>query len=234
MQGIVSSRCAGTKRAVHSLQKEMRFMDVPLNVEVLCSDGACGRSTAIIVERATQQITHFVAQNDEGTECLVPIDAIAESTPIRISLRWSREEFSRAEPFIKEVPLSDEQMAIMSAALTQSAVMGPYTAPDASYMVSYMPSATMPEEQVGDSEVAVHWNDRVEATDGTAGQVDELLVDPETKRLTHLVLRKGHLWGKRDVFIPLNEIDHVANNVIYLKLDKKAIRELPRVFAPRK
>jgi sporulation protein YlmC with PRC-barrel domain len=212
----------------------MQFMDVPLNVEVHCSDGACGRSTAIIVLRATQQVTHFVVQDDERIEYLVPIGAIVESSPVRISLRWSREELGRAEPFVREVPLSDEQMAIMSAAMTQSAVMGPYTAPDPAYMVSYMPNATMPEEQVQENEVAVHWNDRVEATDGSAGRVDELFIDPETKRISHLVLRTGHLWGKRDIFVPLDAVDHVVHDVIYLKLDKKAIEQLPAVIAPRK
>jgi sporulation protein YlmC with PRC-barrel domain len=208
-------------------------MDVPLNVEVYCSDGVCGRSTAIVVERATRQVTHFVVQSEEG-EYLVPIGVIVESSPVRIDLRWSREELRAAEPFVKEVPATEEEIAIMSAAMTQSSVMGPYTAPDAAYMVTYLSNATVPQEQVSEGEVAIHRDDRVEATDGDAGKVDELIIDPATNRISHLVLREGHFWGKRDITIPLDQVDHAANGVIYLKLDKKAIGRLPAVQAPKK
>ena len=56
-------------------------MDIPLNVEVRCSDGAGGKSTVIIVHPGTQQVTHFVVDS-HGSEYLVPIGAVAESGPI--------------------------------------------------------------------------------------------------------------------------------------------------------
>lgn len=208
-------------------------MDVPLDVEVNCSDGAHGRSAAIIVDPETEQVTHFVVQV-EGTEYLVPIDAIAESSPSRIRLRWSRDELTRAEPFVKEVPADEAQLDLLAAGMAGSSVLGPYTSPDSAYMAEALAGATMSEEQVPQNELAIHREARVEATDGDVGQVDEFMIDAETNRISHLVLRKGHFWGKRDVAVPVDQIDRIEDEVVYLKLDKAAVGQLASVPAPRK
>ena len=112
--------------------------------------------------------------------------------------------------------------------------MGPLTSPDAGYVAERLGDATMQEEQVPQSEVAIHREARVEATDGDVGQVDEFLIDPQTKRISHLVLRKGHFWGKRDVTVPVDQIDRIETEVVYLKLDKAAVGQLTGVPAPKK
>ena len=58
-------------------------------------------------------------------------------------------------------------------------------------------------------ELAVRRGSRVRATDGDVGRVDEFLVDRETAHITHLVLREGHLWGQKDVLIPVSEIGQI-------------------------
>jgi sporulation protein YlmC with PRC-barrel domain len=70
---------------------------------------------------------------------------------------------------------------------------------------------------------------RVEATDGRVGRLDEFLVDPANEHVTHLVMREGHLWGRRDVTIPVSEIDLIEEDTIYLKLDKEQVGALPTV-----
>ena len=60
------------------------------------------------------------------------------------------------------------------------------------------------------------------ATDGHVGEVDEFIVDPADRHITHLILRKGHFWGHKDVSIPVDQIDRIEADTIYLKLDKHA------------
>jgi len=55
-------------------------------------------------------------------------------------------------------------------------------------------------------ELAVRCSAWVEATDRLVGRVDEFLVDRESDHITHLVLREGHLWGRKDVGTPISEI----------------------------
>jgi sporulation protein YlmC with PRC-barrel domain len=170
----------------------------------------------------------------EGSEYLVPLAAIAESSPVRLQLHWSRAELAHAEPFLKEVPADEAQMALLAAEMAGSSVLGPYTAPDAAYMTEALAAATMRDELVPPNELAIHLEARVEATDGDVGKVDEFVIDPDNNRISHLVLRKGHFWDKRDVTIPVEQIDHVEGDVVYLKLNKAAVGHLPSAPAPQK
>ncbi len=68
---------------------------------------------------------------------------------------------------------------------------------------------------------------RVEATDGTVGQVDELLVNSNNMQATHLVLLERHIFKEREITIPVSQIDRIDEDTIYLKLDRKSIEELP-------
>jgi sporulation protein YlmC with PRC-barrel domain len=67
----------------------------------------------------------------------------------------------------------------------------------------------------------------VHATDGPVGVVEELMVDPDSAQVTHIVLRKGHWWGKQEVQIPISAIERGEGDTVYLNLDKKAIGQLP-------
>jgi sporulation protein YlmC with PRC-barrel domain len=96
---------------------------------------------------------------------------------------------------------------------------------------SYAEAEMLPVRRsaVPEGELAVRRGAHVEATDGHVGQVDEFLVDPESERVTHLVLQEGHLWGKKDVSIPVSEVERIADNTVHLKIDKRAIGALPAV-----
>jgi hypothetical protein len=86
---------------------------------------------------------------------------------------------------------------------------------------------TISYETIPLDELAMCRGDRVEATDGRVGRIDEFLVDPETMRITHLVMREGHLWGQKDVTIQVSQIDRITDGTVYLRLSKQQIEELP-------
>ena len=207
-------------------------MDIPLDVEVHCSDGACGKSTAIIVDPSTEKVTHFVVQM-QGSQYLVPIEAIADSTANHIQLRWSREELAAAAPFEKSVFAGEDLGAYTAPGMTGASIAWPYDA-SSEYMLQAAAAAYVPVEQIPEGERAIHSGPYVEATDGGVGHVEEFLIDPETGLITHLLLRKGHLWGKRDITIPLDQIDRVEDDVVYMKLNKEAVGGLPSVPVRRK
>jgi hypothetical protein len=56
--------------------------DIPLNVDVNCHDGNCGKSSQIIINPLNQAITHIVVQNEEfldSNKRLVPLDKVIAS-----------------------------------------------------------------------------------------------------------------------------------------------------------
>jgi sporulation protein YlmC with PRC-barrel domain len=87
----------------------------------------------------------------------------------------------------------------------------------------------VPEEnqQIPPGEMAVQRGTPVKATDGFVGKVDEFVVNPKNGHITHLVMREGHLWGKKDVMIPLSAMSETRDDTVFLKIDKQEIESLP-------
>jgi hypothetical protein len=80
-------------------------------------------------------------------------------------------------------------------------MMWPYSAPAGAYV-------TVEKEHIPAGELSIRRGARVNAVDGPIGLVDEFLINPDNDQITHLVMREGHLWGQKDVTIPVGQIDH--------------------------
>jgi hypothetical protein len=83
-------------------------------------------------------------------------------------------------------------------------------------------------DRVPVGEVEVRRRDHVHATDGSIGRVQGLVVDPGDHHMTHVLLDEGHLWGKKEVAIPIGAVQSVEDGV-RLNLTKDEVRELPAV-----
>jgi sporulation protein YlmC with PRC-barrel domain len=160
-------------------------------------------------------------------ERVLPIDAVSETTPDVILLNYSRSKLRQSEPFI-EIEYISEKMP--SSEYWPSGYMGtgayrlwPYAIPQRTEWVP------VEHRRIPLGELAIKRGARVQATDGHVGRVDELLVDPKSEHISHLMMREGHLWGQRDVALPVSEIDRVEDDVVYLKLNKQQIGALPAI-----
>jgi len=195
-------------------------MDIPLNVEVFCVDGLCGRSTSVVLKPKTKEVTHLVVKNHGSPhqEFLIPVSAVTATTPDSINLRYARDEMADLQPFIETEYVK---------------VKIPRPADGIYYMMPYVhpevETLAMKHEAIPADELAVRRGAWVEATDGLVGRVDEFLVDPESDQITHLVLREGHLRGQKDVTIPISEIERIEENTVHLKIDKDKIETLPAI-----
>ncbi|MGD2041364.1 MAG: PRC-barrel domain-containing protein [Anaerolineae bacterium] len=194
-------------------------MDLPLNAKVYCLDGLCGQSKELVMDRNTEEVTHLVLKRNHFSqdEILVPVELVVETTPHLIRLRCTKDKLAELEPFLKT--------EVVKKTIPQY-VSDPYLMP---IEVPEIEWVTVKREAIPPGEVAVRRGARVEATDGHVGHLDEFLVDPATERVTHLVLREGHLWGQRDVTIPVSEIDRLEENTVHLKLDKRQIEALQSI-----
>jgi hypothetical protein len=195
-------------------------MDIPLNAKVSCSDGTCGRSTYLVLMPTNEEITHVVVSDDSfpETEYLVPVDHIVESTPESIRLNCSHAELSKL-PIFNQVEFIPSDLEIAHGS---SYMMWPFVVPQA-YGI------TLENEHISVNELAIRRGANVEATDGHVGHVDEFLINPLDDTITHLVLREGHLWGQKNITIPLSQIDHIDENTVWLKLDMQSIERLPAI-----
>jgi hypothetical protein len=67
---------------------------------------------------------------------------------------------------------------------------------------------------------------RVDARDGKVGTLDVVLVDPLTRRVTAIVVRRGLILA-RDTIVPVELIREISEDRIVLDADRDALAELP-------
>jgi sporulation protein YlmC with PRC-barrel domain len=179
-----------------------------------CVDGLGGTVSRLIIDPATETVTHLVIQpkHQLGMGRLVPLDLV-DTTAGDIRLRCTVEEFGGLEP-AQETELIDEAAIGLG--------LGGLNAP----MGVVSPVQTMLQDVVPLGEADVQHGDPVYALDGEIGRVQGLLVDPDDHRVTHVLLHEGHLWGRKKVSIPASAVTGVENG-IRLSLTKKQVEDLP-------
>ncbi len=189
-----------------------------------------GRSVCIIINPIQKEVTHVVIKTKGllGIEYMVPVGRISSSTPHQIQLNCTRKEMIEMEPFIRSHFIGSEDSEYRYNQLTSFGLeedegfLWPYAAQED--LGTYID-----EEQIPYDELGIHRGAHVEAADGRIGRVDEFIINPENDHMTHLVLREGHMWGKKDVTIPVSEIERMKDDVVYLKLTKTQVQELPGI-----
>ena len=190
-------------------------MDIRLKSHVECTDGRIGRLENIILNPKTQKVTYLVVRESDigNTLRLVSEHLIEKSTPETISLSINKERFKKMKPFIQEEYIPSNITL--------------YMAEMEGWDMGTPASVFVEREAVPAGGIVVRKGEKVFAADGHVGQVDEFLVEQKAGRITHLILREGHFWGKKDISIPVNQIDRYEEGNIRLKIDKRQVEALP-------
>jgi uncharacterized protein YrrD len=200
------------------------MMDIPIHAKVLSADGsACGHTTYVVLNPVIEKMTHVVVQRSvwPNDQRLVPIELVTESTEDHIRLSCSKEELAKMDTFIETEFVESEVTQYLA---------DPYVL-NWPYRFSEVDRIPIEHERIPIGELAVHRGARVEATDGSVGHIDSFLVDETSEHITHIVLSEGHLWGHKEVNIPVSSIDRIEEDTVYLKLDKDSIDRLPMISA---
>lgn len=206
--------------------------------EVSCSDGVCGDLRRVVVDPVARALTHLVVEPRQGRGMghLVPVD-LAVSTAERIQLACTKSEF-RALPQAEETQFlpgaggdwgyRQEQMLSMPRFAVRPGCQAGrnLTGPMDRGRVTAPREVTV--DRVPEGEVEVRRGEPVLAADGTIGRVQGLVIDPRDHQVTHVLLDEGHLWGEKQVAIPISAVTDVEYGV-RLNLTKDEVRDLPAV-----
>jgi sporulation protein YlmC with PRC-barrel domain len=203
-------------------------MEIPLQAQVECTDGVCGHSVYVLIDPLIDQVTHLVVKEDSSpnTEYIVPLDVVSATIADTIRLRCNKAELGQMKPFVK-TEFIEEKVPVRNIGFA-----GGVYGMGSSYFMPYVTSEStvqVPVEhfQIPPGELAVRRGTRVEAKDGYVGKVDEFVVNPKTGHITYLVMREGHLWGQKDVIIPISAMDDTGDDTLFLNIDKHQIGSLP-------
>ena len=179
-----------------------------------CSDGVCGVVRRIIIDPDNRTVTHLVIEPKHRLQPgrLVPVDLV-DTTTGEIRLRCTIAEFDHLEP-------AEE------AQLVEGLGLGIPTIPGGPPVGIPEPTPVVVEDAIPVGETEVCPGDPVHALDGEIGQVQGFLVHPDDRRVTHVLLREGHLWGRKKVAIPISAVTG-AEAGVQLNLTKKQVEDLP-------
>ena len=202
-------------------------MEIPLQAQVECTDGVCGRSVYVLINPVAEQVTHLVVKETAvpQREVIVPVGLVSATIAGTIQLRCRKAELEKMDPFV-QTEFIEEKVPDLYPGSGGAYGMGtyyywPYVSPERTVY------ASVEHLQIPPGELAARRGTRVEATDGYVGRVDEFVINSENGHITHLVMREGHLWGQKDVIIPLSAMGDTREDTLFLKLDKRQIESLP-------
>ncbi len=203
-----------------------------IGAEARCVDGVCGKVTRVVVDPVARAVAHLVVQPKHwpGLGRLVPLDLVAAATPEEVRLHCTRAEFDELG-FVEDAHFAPgtglDKYADYSA---EQMLMLPYY----SRVVGDDMPQTREDESAGaygslpPGEVGVRRNKPVFATDGEIGRVEGLVIDPGNHHVSHVLLQEGHLFGLREVAIPIGAVTGVVDDV-QLNITKQQVENLPPV-----
>jgi sporulation protein YlmC with PRC-barrel domain len=194
------------------------------------TDGDLGTVHALVVDPVERRITHLVVGLHEllSRRFTVGADRVVSSTPDVVVLDLDR-------PALEACPVFDEPdfnepadgYGMTTFGYEPGALfLEPFASPVDGYVLSG-------HERIPKDEITLRRGDVVVAGDGRSiGHVDELLVDPDDGSVTHVVLREGGLFKRRDVVVPLAGARFEEGQVV-LDLDVVDLDTLERIPVKR-
>jgi sporulation protein YlmC with PRC-barrel domain len=204
-----------------------------LDKPVLCEDEEVGQLADLVVDPVAKRVTHLVvkAEHGVGSSHLVAIELVEPTEQVGgIVLTCSRAELEALPPVeeftylrLGEVETKDPDWDV---GVSDVLALPYYESTGLAGPVEAVGDMGVVYDRVPKGEVELRRSSRVMAANGDyIGDVDGFLVDDD--HITHFVLERGHLWGRREVTVPIGAVASVKSDVVTLSLSKDEIGELP-------
>jgi len=208
-----------------------------IGAEASCSDGLGGEVSRLIMDPVALTVTHLVIEPKHRREPgrLVPVHLV-DTTTGQIRLRCSVAEFDNLD-LAEETDLVEgvdygggfgQAEAVQSYGNVGAMGVGGSVAGMGIGMSTGHRTPTVVHDVVPLGETDLRPGEHVHAVDGEIGQVQGFMVDPGDNHVTHVLLKEGHLWGRKEVAIPISAVIGVDNG-IRLNITKKQVEDLPPV-----
>jgi sporulation protein YlmC with PRC-barrel domain len=215
-------------------------MRLNLGKSVRCTDEVFGELADVVIDPIAKQVTHLVVKPEHGDDVarLVPIELVenGKDDSDELRLRCSTEDVRRLEhvqefAFLRlgQAPAGDPDWDVG----IEDVLALPYY--EGTEVIGYggdVGAAGVTYDRVPKGEVEIRRSSTVATADEhLIGKVDGFVVD--AGHITHFVLERGHLWGKREVTIPIGAVSKVESDAISLSLSKADVDDLPALHVHR-
>ena len=201
-----------------------------IGAEAHCSDGLAGEVSRLVINPATRTVTHLVIEPRHRREPgrLVPVDMV-ETEDREITLRCTVAEFDHLEAAEETELVEDggygavepvEGFMDYGNMAVGGSIAGMGVGGGSGHHVHSVVNEVVP---LGETQLRP--GEHVHALDGQIGRVQGFLVSGDNQ-VTHVLLEEGHLWGRKEVAIPISAVTGVDDG-IRLSITKKQVEDLP-------
>ncbi len=212
-----------------------------LGADVRCADGNCGTIGSLVISPGDDAVTHLVVEPAyrQGLGKLVPLRLVDEAAAVaagdEVPLACTMAEFGQLDAAEAtyfsagdegDDIYSGEPMISWPYYAAPGVMGGPGLPADPVPAAQDVTVDTVPDQLPGEEEVFS--GDHVHATDGDIGHVKGIAVDSGTGRVTFVLLREGHLLGRRTVLIPRSAVAEVGADGFHLNITTQQVKHLPR------
>jgi sporulation protein YlmC with PRC-barrel domain len=214
-------------------------MRLELGKSIRCTDELYGELADVVIDPIAKQVTHLVVEpkNGDDTARLVPIELVESGDDAKeIRLRCTAEDVRQLDHVhefaylrMGQPPESDPDWDV---GIEDVLALPYYESPEIMGYEGGLGDSGVRFDRVPKGEVEVRRSSAVIAADDhLLGKVDGFVVDDT--HITHFVLERGHLWGKREITIPIGAVAKVENDAVSLSLSKAQVEDLPSVRVHR-
>ena len=209
-----------------------------IGADVAGTDGTCGTLTGVIIDPVARALTHLIVKpgHHRGFGRLVPVE-IVESDGDPIRLKCTVAQFlglDEGEEF-HFLPVDNPTFGYAGGQAFHSPhyelLGGAGVVGGGMRDIAYGHRSkhdVIASDRVPVGEVEVRRGDPVHASDGFIGSVAGLIVNAADLHATHVLLAEGHLWGRKQVAIPIGAMTR-HDQEIRVDLTKQQIEALPPV-----
>ena len=200
-----------------------------IGADVSCTDGVCGEVSRVVVDPVARAVTHLVVEpkHRQGLARLVPLDLVdAAAGEIRLRCTW-RSSRTSTPPRRRS---SCREAAGTRATARNRCSPGRTTA----WVVRAWKAISSPEPAPSPTTRSrwARWRCAAASTSmpptARSGESQGLVIDPQDHHVTHVLLQEGHLWGRKEVAIPISAVTGVDDG-IRLNITKQQVQDLPPV-----
>jgi sporulation protein YlmC with PRC-barrel domain len=196
-----------------------------------CADGVCGEATRVVVDPVARAVTHLVVdpKRGKGLGRLVPL-GLVDATAGGIRLRCTLADFEKLDPAEETEFMAGRggYPGYHPGEVLNLPYYGRGPGMRGGSLGVRKVAQTATRDSVPLGEVEVRRGEHVHATDGDIGLVEGLVIDPPSHHVTHVLLQEGHLWGHKEVAIPMSAVANVDDG-IRLNITKQQVKDLPPV-----
>lgn len=218
-------------------------MRIDLGESVHCSDGLFGELVDVVIDPIEQLVTHLVvAPRDAGEDTrsrLVPIELARKDASLKstIELARTRSELEKLDPvddvaYVRgdapEIGDPDWDVGLIRP------LVPPYYSGTGLGLFDWSPETPIAYDRIPKGEVEIRrQSDVLSADHHVVGHVEGFVIDDD-HHATHLILERGHFWGRREITIPLGAVKSFDIDLVTLSLTRDEVGRLPAVKVRRR